>query len=628
MSNVSTFGGFSTARLGIYASQKGMEVVGNNISNINTIGYTRQRLEQKALHVGGADHYSITSDIRVGAGALCTGVSQLRDPYLDIRYRTSMSSVGAYDRKLGSLQSLSAIFDEVAKGEEDSGVLEKAMNELFKEIQNINGHPGRDEYNNIVRGEAEKVVNWFRDYAEQLETLQKEQEALYKQDIDRVNTILTGIRDLNEQIKKENIHGGDALELKDERNLLIDELSQYARINVKYSEENIGAGMTVEKLTIYLADPNDVVGGKALVDGKYCVQLGMQTVEQDKLDADGNPILDPNNPGQNLKEEVVDPLYRLQISKLYDRQGFTKIGEERKEADDPDYFKIGDTEMFGALQSLREMLTEKGEYATQDDLDIDPDAATKRGIPYYVNALNHLANKFATWMNDANTISPEANPELYYGQMVQDPNDATKEIFQLQDKDGNPLPDGAEGIIKEEYEEFVKNMKQGVLFSNDGSGDDPTGITAANISIAKGWSTDTVQLVQTKDPSREDQSTANDNLNHFVALMTTKLDFTPNDIIDGGDDESYFSGSFFGMLTKINSTLGNDVKTTTEKLDNYEVAAEELYLSREGVSGVDLNDETMDMMKYQKSYTAACRLLTTIDEMLERLVNNTGLAGR
>ena len=51
-------------------------------------------------------------------------------------------------------------------------------------------------------------------------------------------------------------------------------------------------------------------------------------------------------------------------------------------------------------------------------------------------------------------------------------------------------------------------------------------------------------------------------------------------------------------------------------------------MAREGVSGVDLNDETANMMQFQKSYTAACRLLTTIDEMLERLIANTGSVGR
>ena len=51
-------------------------------------------------------------------------------------------------------------------------------------------------------------------------------------------------------------------------------------------------------------------------------------------------------------------------------------------------------------------------------------------------------------------------------------------------------------------------------------------------------------------------------------------------------------------------------------------------MSRDSVSGVDLNDEAMNLMQYQKSYSAACRLMTTLDELLDKLINGTGIAGR
>ena len=87
MSSIGTFGSYTQARLAIYASQAGLSVTGNNIANINTYGYTRQRLEQSSFYAGGADRYYSSFGARTGNGVLCTGVSQLRDPYLDIRYR-------------------------------------------------------------------------------------------------------------------------------------------------------------------------------------------------------------------------------------------------------------------------------------------------------------------------------------------------------------------------------------------------------------------------------------------------------------------------------------------------------------------------------------------------------------
>ena len=65
-----------------------------------------------------------------------------------------------------------------------------------------------------------------------------------------------------------------------------------------------------------------------------------------------------------------------------------------------------------------------------------------------------------------------------------------------------------------------------------------------------------------------------------------------------------------------------------EKLENYSAAAQDLAVRRDSVSGVNLNDEAMNLMQYQKSYSAACRLMTTLDELLDKLINGTGIAGR
>ena len=82
------------------------------------------------------------------------------------------------------------------------------------------------------------------------------------------------------------------------------------------------------------------------------------------------------------------------------------------------------------------------------------------------------------------------------------------------------------------------------------------------------------------------------------------------------------------MLSKTCTTLGSDRRIIGLDLNNSSIRQVELDSSREGVSGVDLNDEAMNMMQFQKAYSAACRLMTAIDEALDRLINNTGIAGR
>ena len=79
---MSTFGSFTTVRLGIYSAQKGLDVTGNNITNINTNGYTRQRLNQVSLIPSVTYRYASSYNTRIGHGAVIAGVTQLRDPVL------------------------------------------------------------------------------------------------------------------------------------------------------------------------------------------------------------------------------------------------------------------------------------------------------------------------------------------------------------------------------------------------------------------------------------------------------------------------------------------------------------------------------------------------------------------
>ncbi|NBJ90301.1 flagellar hook-associated protein FlgK [Acutalibacter sp. 1XD8-36] len=620
MSTVSTFSGFTMARLGIMASSKAMEVTGNNISNINTPGYTRQSLDQRALFVGGADVYSSQFDVRVGAGALTTGVSQLRDPYLDIRFRNENAKVGFYEGKYDILQSLSLIMNEVAKGEEDGGVMEKQFNDILEQLQVMNTeHAGDKSYDSAVRKSAEALVQLFHTYSESIDKVLTNTQAEFKENIGEVNRLLTKLRELNESIKKAEISSGalsdaerkegmigergqQALELRDERNTIIDELSKLIPIDVKYSDESIGAGMTVEKLTITLKGNSDAV----LVDGVYRGQLSVQD--------------DPDNPGNE------DPYLRLQISVLENGLG-QKMAVNKPGGE---VYKIKDQELkSGTLQAQREMLTKVGEYSSTDEIAMDPNASTKRGIRYYQNALDALAQKFASIFNEANMkdkdgfmlVNPANGDYLKYKGDPATATDADKANLNNYDVVTEPVIDGA-----------------GALFSNNGDDNDPSGITAGNISISYNWSHETTHVIQTRDPAKNHLSTANDNIAHLIAQMQADHAYAPGDLgntnhnpVPGNaaaNGDAFYTGSFQGMLTYINNMLGNDQKATGDILDNFYASSQELDLGRESVSGVDLNDEAVNMMQLQKSYSASCRLLTTIDELLDKLINGTGVAGR
>ena len=678
MSSIGTFGSYTQARLAIYASQAGLSVTGNNIANINTYGYTRQRLEQSSFYAGGADRYYSSFGARTGNGVLCTGVSQLRDPYLDIRYRSQMSNVGAMDAKLGGLEGIQAILDEVSDGEDGFGIISAQLDKMYDALQQLTDQTGHDVYDTQVRAAADALAKQINSYANRLSELYNNTLAGYKQDVETVNNILSNIRDLNASIRKSEIHGDNALELRDERNLLIDQLSEYMKIDVIYTEEDIGAGQTVEKLTIRLGNANpdaDVTTDSTLlVDGTYAAQFSMTQVPQP------NPNFDPTKPpngvdnfqylkpdgsgtnNANLAQLIDSPNFDLTVSELRDSNGrllytmekgrletiteadYNASGGKATTVTDPDtnvttitvftksgnqYYKqvytktpsaavaLDDNDLYGALQSERELLTEAGEYSTADTIaKIDENAAGKRGIPYYQKALDSLAVQLASAFNAAN-----------HGFM-------RNEKGEYIDKDGKPLILDGTTLTTDikltddqlAYLEANGNKVGFNMFSVRGDTDNAEGITASNISVSATWASGEQIISSFVRPSNQDIATTDStNILHMVALFTTKMDYLPSAVAPDSSDIPLFNGTFGEMWDNIGSVLGHDMKGTSTLLDNYYAASVTLDTSRDSVSGVDLNDEAMNLMQYSKSYNAACRLMTTLDSLLDKLINGTGI---
>lgn len=663
MGSIGTFGSFTQARLAIYAAHKGLSVTGNNIANVNTTGYTRQRLEQSSFGASGADRYYSSFDSRVGNGVLCTGLTQLRDPYLDIRYRGEMANVGSMDAKLGGLENIQAVLDEVGKGDDAFGIIEAQLSDMVAKLRQLSDQTGHSLYDIQVRASADTLTKQLNAYASRLQEVYKNNMASYQQDVSKVNGILTNIRDLNATIRKNEIHGDNSLELRDERNLLIDQLSQYMKVDVTYTTEDIGGGQWVEKLVIKLGDanPDGKAGGTdttTLIDGVYGAQLSTTQLLTMNPKADlkqpnsqtNQWYLDANGKATEKEEDAAkydDPNLGLTVSALTDRNGAVMKDKDGKESKTVD---LADNDLYGALQSQRELLTRSGEFSTQEDIDRDPNAASQRGIPYYQKSLDLLARQFAQTLNDANqgyvydekgnyvkgTMDADGkitrdNPSSFTFVNLQN----TAETHTLNRNDTwDKLPDwvknqmgGANSV--EDYLKGNKGISMGApLFSNRGDRNDTDGITAANISISAKWA-EGPQIVRSFQlPSAMDKipSTESSNIDHMIYLFEKKQDYKPGTVDPDakGKDVTMFTGSFQEMWSNIGSVLGNDMKVTSTLLDAYYASSVSLDTSRDSVSSVDFNDEAMNLMQYSKSYSAACRLMTTIDSVLDKLINGTG----
>ena len=245
----STFAGFTTAQLAMGASQRSIDVTGQNIANINTPGYTRQRLDIKSLYLRGGEFYNSNPNARIGFGVEITGVSQLRDPFLDIQYRNQMAKLGTTDSQVAGYEKLANILDET-----NQNGIKNALSDLTSQLQKLAQNPNSKEYDSMVRSSTQMLLNLFHQNATNLQEVRTDLTNEFRDTtIPDANKIIQNIAELNETIKNSEILGNPALELKDERNELIDELASYLPITVKYRDHDLGAGFTVEELDILLA---------------------------------------------------------------------------------------------------------------------------------------------------------------------------------------------------------------------------------------------------------------------------------------------------------------------------------------------------------------------------------------
>ena len=194
---MATFGEFTVARLGMIASQMALNVTGQNISNINTPGYTRQRLDQYSFITSGSGLYHSANSASVGSGVMLSGISQLRDPFLDIRFRKEMSSVGSASAILDGLDQLESVINDVNK----SGITTQ-IQDLLGKLNDLNDHVGEKEFDSLVRSSAEALCQLLNTSAKDLETVFENVYNQYTQNVQEADNILKKIQELNEEIRR------------------------------------------------------------------------------------------------------------------------------------------------------------------------------------------------------------------------------------------------------------------------------------------------------------------------------------------------------------------------------------------------------------------------------------------
>lgn len=241
-----TFMGFEAAKRGLASNQKAMDITGHNLTNVNTPGYSRQRADMVSVSsASGANRFALRQNVLAGQGSQVKGIGQIRDPFLDRRFRDEFCDVGYYGKTTEILGDIEAALDEITS-EGMFGALDSfrgALKTLMESGDQVTSA-------NMVLTAAKGIGLVLNQYDTKLNQILEQQVYDLNVAVNHVNSTLQQLAGLNKTISEDvflkgsedsSVYGSN--ELLDQRNLLLDDLSNYGNIRIWELEDG---GVKVE----------------------------------------------------------------------------------------------------------------------------------------------------------------------------------------------------------------------------------------------------------------------------------------------------------------------------------------------------------------------------------------------
>ncbi|WP_203363292.1 flagellar hook-associated protein FlgK [Bacillus sp. REN10] len=282
----STFHGLETAKRGMFTQQSALYTTGHNISNANTPGYTRQRINfQTTEPYPGIGMNRPNIPGQMGTGVEAGSVQRVRDSFLDTQFRGENNKLGYWQARADSLSKMEDIMNEPSKNG-----LSAVMGEFWGSLQDLSVHPENEGARVVVLERGQAVVDTFHYLHSSLSSVQKDLGNQISVNIKEINSLLDQISDINRQIGEIEPHGYLPNDLYDQRDVLVDQLSQHMNIKVEPVETGGHALKIAEgvyNISMIKADGTPV----ELVKGTTVNKINVES-ENAAIDSDGDGIAD------------------------------------------------------------------------------------------------------------------------------------------------------------------------------------------------------------------------------------------------------------------------------------------------------------------------------------------------
>ena len=615
----STFFGLDIAYTGVQAANAKLNTTANNIANVDTKGYTRQEATQVA-----SDALRISQSYGMaGTGVTVTDINQVRNEFYDVKYWQAQTNLGQYDMKMYYMYQIEDYFTDKDTVEG----FEPIFSAMFDSLEEVYKQAGTPSTKTQFIGAAGDLCEYFNAQATNLEKLQLGVNEEIKNKVDEINSIAEQIATLNKQINTIEVNHLRANELRDKRNLLIDQLSRIVDVEVRETPIYTTPGGT-EKSGIYTYEVS-IAGGQILVQGyEYntleCVARSAEE-KVNQSDADGlfeikwSNTMDFNLYGANLGGELKGLIEVRDGNNEEYFHGTTKSVKPNSdgtytvtiEVPNKDYltdmnkctlpdsgqltlvntkYKYSGFEFDGTKNPATYTFTIKPDAGQAAPTIFDGKEAsvgTKidyQGIPYYQEQMNEWVRIFAKAMNDIEktAVDEEGNP--------------AEVLFTAKDK-----VNGTE--IK-----FDDSLADNKYKSSDS---DYYRLTAGNISVNNEMVKDASKFGTTVDIKKGGD-----------AQDVTELLLTVQDDKNKVNFRGCSAKEFLQCITSDIALSANNAKTFTENYTNINKSVSQTRLS---ISGVDNDEEALHLVKFQEAYNLSAKVMQIMTEIYDRLILQTGV---
>ncbi|MDR0948318.1 MAG: flagellar hook-associated protein FlgK [Lachnospiraceae bacterium] len=661
----SQFFGLNIAYSALVNNNAALNTTTNNIANVHTKGYSRQHVVQQANDpIRMFETYGCA-----GAGVDTLAIERYRDEFYDSKYWDNETKVGQYETKEYYMTQLETYFaDDGTTGFQSvfNDFMDTTLSELIKD-------PSSSSVRSHFVGSASAMTQYFNELSENLSILQNSINQEIKLKVDELNSISGEIANLSLQINTIELSGPTANELRDRRGLLVDQLSKIVDVEVK--ETPVMDNNNAERETGATRFVVKIAGGQVLTDGSdyhelVCVgRTNEEKVNQTDVAGlydlywdygaqfnlyssaiggelqglihmrDGNnsesftgqvTAMGKSTDGSNKDTVTIavtkDFLQDLNKCNLSDSGG--KISFENREF----YYDSWEFQTFFDAQGKQQV---QYTFTISDDPELNPERVTNflvgkkaavgnsvpyQGIPYYGKQMNEWIRTFSKKANDILTAgynlydTPGLN--LFTGTANTDndqyelPDSTDYDVEALIAQQSKALMD-ADPTLTEEA--AILAAKQTISISVSSSDDSYYRMSAKTFAVRTALINDVGLLGAAKNPVSAEGAEQSQMLSQLKSMANDKSRM------------SFRGASASEFLQCVLSDVALNTSQAQNFAKRYTDLSNTIDTQRISISGVDEDEEAVNLVKYQNGYNLASRMIQTLSEIYDRLILETGV---